>query len=47
MEIDYTKSVLTAPDGTIFQVLNEEGTEWNEEETIKLLNDYINKNALS
>lgn len=32
---------LIAPDGTKFQVLNEDGTDWDEAATYALLNTYI------
>lgn len=33
---------LTASDGTKFQVLNDDGTDWDEAATYALLNAYIN-----
>ena len=33
---------LIAEDGTRFQVLNEDGTDWDEAATYELLNAYIN-----
>jgi hypothetical protein len=42
MDIIESIAYLTAQDGTKFQVLNEDGTDWDEAATYSLLNAHIN-----
>jgi hypothetical protein len=41
--MDYNEAIayLTAPDGKVFQVLNEDCTDWNEQATYAELNAYL------
>jgi len=42
-KMDHNEAIayLTAPDGKIFQFLNEDGTDWNEQATYDELNAYL------
>lgn len=44
-EFNQMIAYLTAPDGTVFQVLNEDGSDWNEQATIDQLNAYVASNS--